>query len=85
MKQKTFKLPKSKKVTVDDLLTESEVNRLINNIIKEKAKIESMVIIQQDKDGRIAWKVTGFTPFELIGLLEQIKFWELEDDGCDGE
>jgi hypothetical protein len=44
-----------------------------------------MVIIQQDKDGRIAWKVTGFTPFELIGLLEQIKFWELEDDGCDGE
>ena len=80
MKQKTFRLPKSKKVTVDDLLTESEVNRLITDTIKEKANIESMVVITQDKEGGIRWKVTGFNPFELIGLLEQIKFWELEDD-----
>jgi len=80
LKQKTFRLPKSKKVTVDDLLTESEVNRLITDTIKEKANIESMVVITQDKEGGIRWKVTGFSPFELIGLLEQIKFWELEDD-----
>jgi hypothetical protein len=80
MKQKTFRLPKSKKVTVDDLLTESEVNRVLGQTVKEKANIESLVIIQQDKDGGIRWRVTGFTPFELIGLLEQIKFWELEDD-----
>jgi hypothetical protein len=80
MKQKTFKLPKSKKVTVDDLLTESEVNRVLGLTVKEKANIESLVIIQQDKDGGIRWRVTGFSPFELIGLLEQIKYWELEDD-----
>jgi hypothetical protein len=80
MKQKTFRLPKSKKVTVDDLLTESEVNRVLGQTVKEKANIESLVIIQQDKDGGIRWRVTGFTPFELIGLLEQIKYWELEDD-----
>ena len=80
MKQKTFKLPKSKKVTVDDLLTESEVNRVLGLTVKEKANIESLVIIQQDKDGGIRWRVTGFSPFELIGFLEQIKYWELEDD-----
>jgi len=83
MKQRVFRLPKSKTITVNDLLTENEVNALLNDVIKEKANIEGIIVIQQDKDGRIAWKKTGFSFLEVIGILEQVKQWELEDDGYD--
>jgi len=83
MKQRVFRLPKSKKNTVSDLLGQNEVNALLNDVIKEKANIEGIIVIQQDKDGRIAWKKTGFSFLEVIGILEQVKQWELEDDDWD--
>jgi len=83
MKQRVFRLPKSKKITVSDLLGQNEVNALLNDVIKEKANIDGIIVIQQDKDGRIAWKKTGFSFLEVIGILEQVKQWELEDDDWD--
>ena len=83
MKQRVFRLPKSKKITVSDLLGQNEVNALLNDVIKEKANIDVIIVIQQDKDGRIAWKKTGFSFLEVIGILEQVKQWELEDDDWD--
>ena len=83
MKQRVFRLPKSKKITVSDLLGQNEVNALLNDVIKEKTNIDGIIVIQQDKDGRIAWKKTGFSFLEVIGILEQVKQWELEDDDWD--
>ena len=80
MKQKTFRLPKNKKITVSDILGQNEVNSLLNDVIAEKGNIDGLVIIQQDKEGRICWKKTGFSCLEVIGLLEQVKQWELDDD-----
>ena len=80
MKPKLFRIPRNKKVTINDLLGQNEVNQLLNDVIAEKGTIDGIVIIQQDREGRISWKKTGFTCLEVIGLLEQVKQWELDDD-----
>ena len=83
MKQRVFRLPKSKKITVSDLLGQNEINGVINDVIKEKATVQGILVITQDHDGRIAWKVAGFTGLEVVGILEQVKAWECEDDEYD--
>jgi hypothetical protein len=84
MKQKTFRIPKNKKVTVGDLLGQSEVNSVLEKVINDKPIIDGIVVIIQDIKGGISWRSAGFAPLEVIGLLEQVKAWELEDD-YDGE
>jgi hypothetical protein len=79
MKQRVFKLPKSKKITVSDLLGQNEINSLLNDVIKDKANVDGILVITQDHDGKIAWKVAGLNGLEVIGLLEQVKAWECED------
>ncbi len=80
MKQKTFKLPKNRCITLTDLLAESEINGLLTDVIRDKANAKGMLVITQEHDGKIAWKVAGFTDLEVIGLLEQVKAWECEDE-----
>jgi hypothetical protein len=81
MKQKTFRIPRNKKVTVSNLLGQDEINALLERVIKDKSTTEGIVVITQDVKGGIQWRVSGFTPLEVIGLLEQVKAWECEDDG----
>jgi hypothetical protein len=81
MKQKTFRIPRNKKVTVSNLLGQDEINALLERVIKDKSTTEGIVVITQDVKGGISWRVSGFTPLEVIGLLEQVKAWECEDDG----
>ncbi len=82
MKQKTFRIPRNKKVTVGNLLGQDEINALLERVIKDKATTEGIIVITQDVSGGISWRVSGFTPLEVIGLLEQVKAWECEDE-CD--
>jgi hypothetical protein len=80
MKQKTFRLPKNKKVTVGDLLGQSEINSVLEKVINDKPIIDGIIVIIQDNSGGISWRTAGFNPLEVIGLLEQVKAWECEED-----
>ena len=89
MKQKTFKLPKSKKVTVDDLLGQDDVNKVLNEVIKVKKDITGIIIIYENDEGWVKWKAAGFNSDEMVGTLEKVKVLEITTDyGCacnDGE
>lgn len=86
MKQKTFKLPKSKRVTVSDLLGEDDVNRILNELIKIKHDISSLIVIYEDREGWVKWKDAGYTTDEMVGTLEKVKVLEItrgDDYGCE--
>jgi hypothetical protein len=85
MKQRVFKLPKNKKVTVADLLGQNEINSTINGLIEKKADIKSILVITVSKDDMIDWRSNNLSDIEVIGLLAQVKKWELDDVGNIGD
>ena len=88
MKQKTFKLPKSKKVTVDNLLEQDDINSLLNDVIKEKPDLSGIIVILSYRDGMVRWRDVGLDCDEMIGMLEKVKVLEIinqvagSDDEC---
>ncbi len=85
MKQKTFRIPRNKKVTVDDLFAQADVNNILKDLNAEKQDIKSLVIIQQNKEGLIAWRNSKMSLTHLTGLLEQVKVWTLTEDYDDDD
>jgi len=85
MKQRVFRLPKNRKVTVADLLGQNEINDTINGIIEKKADIKAILVITVTKNDMIHWRSNNMSSIEVIGMLEQVKKWELDDVGGIGD
>ena len=81
MKSKVFRLPKSKKIEMSELLQQVGINGVLEDVIKDRASIEGIVIITTHKNGTLKWKRSGLNDFEVIGILEQVKQWELDETG----
>lgn len=79
-KMKTFKLPKNKVITVDDLLSSSDVNGLLEDVVKDKTNIKEMIIIYEDFEDGIHWSNTSMKMSKIIGLLEQVKMWMMMEE-----
>ncbi len=76
------KLPKKKKVTVNDILTTDSVNELLDSTIKQKNGFEDVIIIAtKKKDKSIIWDMTEMDLSRLIYLLETVKIAMLTDGG----
>jgi hypothetical protein len=85
MKSKVFRLPKSKRITPSELLRQDGINGVLEDVIKDRPSIEGIVIITAHKNGTLKWKRSGLNDFEVIGILEQVKQWELDDTGEDDD
>ena len=77
--EKTFKLPR-KVVTVDDVLSSLEVNKLLEEVVKNKSKIKDLIIIYKDSEDNVIWNNTCMNQSEMVGLLEQVKMWTVIDE-----
>lgn len=68
------KLPKKKKVTVNDLFTIDSINRLLETITKIRGSLDSVVIIFSRKNSDlIEWQSTPMEVAELVCTLESVK------------
>jgi len=67
-------------VTIDSLLTEDDVIRIIENLNKEKTHIKHLVIIHVDDDGSINWDCTNTEESKLVWMLETSKQHLMQDD-----
>ena len=75
---------KRKQLTVNDLLTQDDVQSVLAKTIQDKAEITDLICIYQDKEGFINWHITSNTPPDRkVFLLEQVKIWMLEGDNDD--
>jgi hypothetical protein len=77
MKQKTFKLPINKKITVDNLLEQDDINSLLKDVTKEKGNLSGLIVIMTYRDGWTKWKDTGYDCDEMVGILEKVKVLEI--------
>jgi hypothetical protein len=78
------KLPKKKKVTVNDLLATDSVNELLESITKQKNSFDDVVVIAVKKnDKSIIWDMTEMDLSKLIYLLETVKVAMLTEGGCE--
>ena len=76
------KLPKKKKVTVNDLLATDSVNELLDSTVKKKDSFEDVIVIAvKKKDKSIIWDMTDMDLSRLIYLLETVKIAMLTDGG----
>jgi len=76
------KLPKKKKVTVNDLLTTDSVNELLDTTIRHKNGYEDVIVIAvRKKDKSIVWDMTDMDLSRLIYLLETVKIAMLTEGG----
>lgn len=76
------KLPKKKKVTVNDLLATDSVNELLDKTIRHKNGYEDVIVIAvRKKDKSIVWDMTDMDLSRLIYLLETVKIAMLTEGG----
>lgn len=74
-----------KNTTVNDLITMSEVNEVLEKVNRDKPMLQSIICIGIDREGRIG--VTG-TPIEagqFVFVLEKVKFDFMKSISCDLE
>lgn len=65
---------KQHKTTIDDLLTEDDVNDAINIICEKKSKVKSLIIIYANKDNSYGAITTeNLTNADMMWYLEQVK------------
>jgi hypothetical protein len=74
-----------KNIKVADLITQSEVNEVLEKVSKDKSKLESLVCLAVRKDGRYGILTTPIDPERLIYMLERAKFEFMRDTLCHGE
>lgn len=79
-KSNKFKLSVRKTITIDDLLTQCEVGRLLDDIMKNRSQIESLIVIAYLPEGNIQTCYANFTAAEVIYALEDFKMRLLTDD-----
>jgi hypothetical protein len=78
-------ITKKKKVTVDDLLTSSDVNDAINILCQRKTHIKSLIVLHVNKDGTWGTIATDdVTDANFIFLMEQAKH-DLFNQGTEEE
>ena len=68
-----------KTLTVSDLLTQDDVQRVLGVIAKEQTEITDMVICYRDKDGDTHFQTTYIELERAIFLLERAKQQLMED------
>lgn len=70
--------------TIDDLLTHSDVNEVLENVVKQKADIDEIVIIYKShKDEEIRWCANDLEAKSCLWMLEIVKQNLLNDDDDD--
>lgn len=79
-KKSESKASEEKIITVDDLLSRDDVNQILNETIKAKKDIQRMVVIWEDDQGVLDWRVTNMRMSKMIGMLEMAKMFVMMDN-----
>ena len=71
-----------KNTKVEDLITMSEVNEVLEKVVKDKSKIETLVCLAVTTDGKYGIITTPVNPERLVYMLEKVKFEFMRDTNC---
>ena len=80
-----FRIKLGRIKTIDDLFTRSDVNELLEKVIKEKSDICNLVIMWKNSKGIVEYLVTDNPQTEIVGLIEFTKNMILNPDDKDVE
>ena len=67
--------------TVDDLLTSDDITNLLEKIVKEKSKMNGLVVCYMNHDDLLVTKTAGVDFYQTLGILDVAKAWAIENLG----
>jgi hypothetical protein len=66
--------------TVDDLLTRDDINQILSETVKVKKDIKRMIVVWEDDQGVLDWRVSNMRMSKLIGMMEMVKMYAMMDN-----
>ena len=75
-------------VTIDDLFSRDDVNKILNDVIGAKKDMKRLVVVWENEEGVLDWRVSNMKMSKFLGLLEMTKIYAMMDNEfneCGGE
>lgn len=66
--------------TVDDLLARDDVNQILSEMVKDKKDIKQMIVVWEDDQGVLGWRVSDMKMSKMIGMIEMMKMYAMMDN-----
>ena len=66
--------------TVDDLLARDDINHILSNVIEVKRGMKRLVVVWEDDQGVLDWRVSNMRMSKFIGLVEMAKMYAMMDN-----
>ena len=66
--------------TVDDLLARDDINHILSNVIEVKRDMKKLVVVWEDDQGVLDWRVSDMKMSKMIGMLEMVKMLVMADN-----
>ena len=67
-------------VTIDDLFSRDDVNKILNDVIGAKKDMKRLVVVWENEEGVLDWRVSNMKMSKFLGLLEMTKIYAMMDN-----